>query len=1279
MDSLDPVPARPPLQGGRALFNMVLAFLLLVGLIPAMCAPATSAVATETEGVPVMFHFKDSAGETIDFASITAPYDLQEGHIVATVDEGGALGLDEALSFAVYEHYATFGDRQRDITDECSLDAAAGTVSIPESYADTLETLGIVFELSPAHPAYERFVLADLDTSPQELTVGEETTTIASDIPDILAEAGGIAPFAAAFPGQAEKHYALNPYMRLETFDVDMPRKQEAYGFPSDLVGSYGFGAFFGTSQHWVNGVSQGTNFNDYVLNTASSSFDAVVDAFLYETIAARNGADAPFATSRTGSDYRARFLTTGNDYKDTNYSGGSAPTNRAMAQATCGTAGVSNGYGAVASNPNGDNYITYKGTYTGSQSAYNGWYKFYYKIDARSAATNKEFQDVVGYLLVEPINTGRAQVVKTSANSAISNANGNYSLANGNYSLANAVFGAFSTRASAEAAADQAAKGAWGSWQAARTWAQANASFTLVTGADGRSAVVEDIEGGDYYFCELFAPPGFRLNSAVQKATVEATSDESVVCQVSFADEPMRGSIDLLKQSGYPEVTLGHPGYTLAGAVYGVYADSACTKLVREIRTSLNGDADGYGRIDEMPIGSYWVRETKRPLEGYALDSRTYAVTVADRSVTRVNTTAVSDKAKLNPLSLLIQKKDAQSGQSHAQGAATLGDAHFRIDYYAAKNASLDALKTLEPQASWVVRTNDEGAFLLDQAESSFTHTLADGTTEELPYKVAGDAFYKLSNGRIALPIGTYAIQEVKAPRGYLLDETVHVRHVTDADTDGEIIETFDAEQNGDLVTDRVARTDLRFMKRADGAAKLAGIPFKLTSKTTGEWHILVTDKNGLASTESTPGHPHDANTNANDAQFTAPDGSFQIPLTLDTEALDATAGIWFGLNAEGASVAADNGLGALPFDTYELEELRCPANAIFEMIRDEIVVDESDEGLVIDLGTLNNTGTGKPTIRTSAYDGLSDDLYDTQISADTKAVVIDRVTYSGLEPGEPYLLRGTLMDKATGEPFLVNEEEVAAELEFTPEDYNGYANVTFAFDASAITEDTNLVVFETLLQDGVEVASHRDLADRKQTIAVSPIAIGTTAVDAATDTHEGVPAEEVTIIDTVSYQGLTPGEEYELSAVLMDKEENAPWLVEDKVVMVSHRFIPEESSGTVDVEITVPGTNLDGVSLVVFESLLHDDIEVALHADIEDEGQTVFYAYPDLPLPPTGGDEPEEPAEPEADEPEPTRVAQTSRLAQTGDESLTVICLVALLAVAGAGAAFVAYRKRR
>ena len=229
-------------------------------------------------------------------------------------------------------------------------------------------------------------------------------------------------------------------------------------------------------------------------------------------------------------------------------------------------------------------------------------------------------------------------------------------------------------------------------------------------------------------------------------------------------------------------------------------------------------------------------------------------------------------------------------------------------------------------------MRTNDEGAFVLKDAESSFTHMDKNGQETQLPYKVSGSDFYKLSDGPIAMPIGTYAIQEVKAPEGYRLDPTVRVRHITDADHDGEIIETYDAEENGDLVTDQVVRSDLRFMKRAEGAAKLAGIPFKLTSKTTGEWHIIVTDKNGLASTESTAAHPHDQRTNSNDEQFRAPDGSFRRPPTLDVDALDPTAGTWFGLRADGTAIDPDNEHGALPFDTYELEELRCPANAIFQ-----------------------------------------------------------------------------------------------------------------------------------------------------------------------------------------------------------------------------------------------------------------------------------------------------------------------------------------------------------
>ena len=1268
-----PAPAR--FLAGRlrtaasTLIALLLAVLLAAGLVPLLDHPAARAASDDAGRVPVVIHYKDANGATVDFAETSAPYRKGEAHAVVLLNADDALYPDRALSLAVYDRYASFNDQQRDLTDACTIRLVDGTVAIPLPVFEASQALAVVLECEPTHPTYQSLVLANLDTTPLEVEREGRAVTLESDIPSLLMQAeGGAVPFAATFPGVAERHYRLNPYTRLETFDTDMPRKQEAYGIPSDLVGTYGFGVLFGASQHHENGVSTGTNFNDWVLDVNDGSFDAAVERLLYDSIAARNGAAATFATSRSGSDYRDRFVTTGNDYQDTGYSAGGAPDDCAMAFGTCGSAGVSNGYGAVASNPDGDNYIAYKGIYTGPQSQYAGWYTFYYHIAARSAKTHQAFQDIVGYLLVAPVNTGFAQVVKTSTDPAISTANTNYT-------LQHAVFGAFPTRAEAESAAAKAAAVAWGSWQAARNWAVENASFHLITKADGKSDVEADIEGGDYFVCELFAPLGFRLNNEVKAITVEVTGNEEDVCVVSFADVPQRGSIDLLKQSASPAITRGHPGYSLAGAVYGVYTDAGCTKLFREMRTALDESGDGYCRIDEVPIGSYWVREIKRPLEGYALDTRTYAITVTDRTVSRVNATSVTDRAKLNPLSLLIQKKDAQSGTAHAQGAATLEDAHFRIDYYPVKGASVEDVAALDPAASWTVRTNTEGAFLLDQAESTFTRTRADDTIEEVPYKVGGSPFYKLPSGRIALPIGTYAIQEVKAPAGYLLDEAVHIRHVTDADTDGEIIETFEAEQGGDRITDRVARSDLRLSKRADGASKLAGIPFKITSKTTGEWHILVTDKNGLASTESLPGHPHRAATNGNDEQFRAPDGSFQMPFVLDESALDASCGTWFGLDGEGTSVPVSDEFGALPYDTYELEELRCATNQLFRMIRDEIVVDEHDEGAIIDLGTLNNSTVGRPSIRTSAYDGRSNDLYDSEISADGENLVIDRVSYSGLEPGTTYTLEGVLMDKTTGEPFAPEEgEPVTAALEFTPDDIQGHVNVSFAFDTSSIDVQTELVVFETLLCDGAEVAAHRDLDDRKQTIVVNPIAIGTTAIDSVTGAHEGLPAEEVTLIDTVTYQGLAPGAEYELSALLMDKDANSPWLVDGAIAMTRTTFVPETSSGTVDVEITIPGHDLDGVELVVFESLLHDGLEVSMHADIDDEGQTVSYGRPDLPLPETGGDEPDPEPDSEASAPTPR-----TRLVQTGDDLIAPLCLAGLLAVAGAALIVAAFRRRR
>ena len=102
------------------------------------------------------------------------------------------------------------------------------------------------------------------------------------------------------------------------------------------------------------------------------------------------------FATSRTGSDYRARFLTTGNDYKDTQLQRGKRTHQPRHGPSHLRYCRRFQRLRRRGKQPQRRQLHHLQGTYTGSQSAYNGWYKFYYKIDARSAATNKEFQDVV-------------------------------------------------------------------------------------------------------------------------------------------------------------------------------------------------------------------------------------------------------------------------------------------------------------------------------------------------------------------------------------------------------------------------------------------------------------------------------------------------------------------------------------------------------------------------------------------------------------------------------------------------------------------------------------------------------------------------------------------------------------------------------------------------------------------------------------------------------------------------------------------------------------------
>ena len=224
------------------------------------------------------------------------------------------------------------------------------------------------------------------------------------------------------------------------------------------------------------------------------------------------------------------------------------------------------------------------------------------------------------------------------------------------------------------------------------------------------------------------------------------------------------------------------------------------------------------------------------------------------------------------------------------------------------------------------------------------------------------------------------------------------------------------------------------------------------------------------------------------------------------------------------------------------------------------------------------------------------------------------DTVSYKHLIPGKEYTLTGKLMDKATGKSFLVDGKPVTAEVTFTPEKSSGEVKVEFTFDARSIQEKTDLVVFEGLRSDGIELAVHADIEDVGQTVTLTPPEIHTTATVGGEKTVGA--AGVITLTDTVSYKHLIPGKEYTLTGKLMDKATGKSFLVDGKPVTAEVTFTPEKSSGEVKVEFTFDAAGIsEKTDVVVFEAVYHEKVLLAVHADIEDVGQTVTLTPPETP----------------------------------------------------------------
>jgi hypothetical protein len=586
-------------------------------------------------------------------------------------------------------------------------------------------------------------------------------------------------------------------------------------------------------------------------------------------------------------------------------------------------------------------------------------------------------------------------------------------------------------------------------------------------------------------------------------------------------------GRITVTKTSADASVTAGNKEYSPAGAVYGVFAEDGSLAAKVTIGEDGTGTTDG-----KLKSGTYTVKEIDAP-DGWTLSAKAHKVEVRNHDA------QAEDAETPVTVELDLVKTDAETGEPSPQGAASLDGAVYEATYQKGGKA--------ETQSA---------------------------TVED------GKAVFS------GIPLGKFTVRETEAPDGYLPDTETHELEVT-AETAGHSAATF-ALQPEDEFSEQVKRGDLELVKVTDGDQKrLAGVPFTITSKTTGESHTVVTDANGHASTAAS-WNPHTRGTNAGTAD----------------------SGVWFG------GGDPDDSKGALVYDTYTVEEQRCEANADRTLIPSFDVTVYRD-GATVNLGTL--TDDEGPRIGTTATDAADGDHEATEAKT---VEIADDVAYSGLEPGKQYKLTGTLMDKETGEPVKNGGEDVTAETTFTPTAANGVATVTFEFDATGLAgHDT--VAFESLTRDGEEVAAHADIDDEGQTVkVVSPApSVGTTATDADDGDHEATADDKVEIVDEVAYENLEPGKEYTLTGTLMDKETGKPIQSGGKDVTSTVSFAPESSSDTVEVRFEFDGSALAGHDVVAFESLDRDGQEVAAHADIDDEGQTVKLVSPPTEDTPSGG----------------------------------------------------------
>ena len=668
-------------------------------------------------------------------------------------------------------------------------------------------------------------------------------------------------------------------------------------------------------------------------------------------------------------------------------------------------------------------------------------------------------------------------------------------------------------------------------------------------------------------------------------QATCPGTTQ--TMAYIKIKGEKPKYTVTLTKTSADVKITNGNANYSLEGAVYNVYKayvnpnhDYTNDPVVATFTTQKDGHATLSKKLEN---GNYVTIEQVAPL-GYTLDTSVHRFSVDGKNT---DIPVVDDPGRIR---LIIRKKDSTTGSSTASGNASLAGAVYRVSY-------------LENGAT---------------------------TYKDITTNLAGVADLR------DISLGLVSVQEISSPAGYKLDTRVHTYEVHPSQTTPITSELEPADFTEEVMKGQIALH--KQYETLDDLAEEQGAEFDIYLKSAGSFDAaketerdhITTGADGMATTKLLPYGTYVVHQTkgGNGRQLVS---DFDVSISEDGKVYSYDlVNVQKNAQLKIVKTSEDGVIEGIKFRVTRLEDnysAEYVTNAAGEILTETLPIYADKDGAtkyqyrVEELDTEKTYGYQLPepqVVELSEGEIVSVSFHNKPVEIGTKATVegekeidpldkvtlTDTVSYIGLVPGKEYKVVGVLMDKLTGEKLLVNGQEIIAETTFIAEAKNGSVDVTFVFDATGL-HGKEIVVFEDLYRENVLLATHADINDEGQTVKIKNPEIGTKAT---ADGKKEITADKITITDVVSYKDLTPGKEYKLTGMLMNKATNDKLLIDGKEITAEATFTPKAPTGEVEMTFTFDARELTAeTEVVVFETLYRDKLEFATHADITDGDQTV------------------------------------------------------------------------